>query len=203
MPATTGLTVEEIHAAADGLDAQGLRPTLNAIRKAVGRGSFTTISAAMSSWQPPQASVTTAQEPVPDAVAERADSFTAQLWALAVAAAEERIAAQKEELAAERAELVATRDEAVALADAITAELDEHRATSATQIEQLSEQLEQAATSLADAQQAGEQYRADAEQAKVAAAELTGRLGALTDERDQLRADLAAAQQEIGRLAQE
>ena len=203
MPATTGLTVEEIHAAADGLDAQGLRPTLNAIRKAVGRGSFTTISAAMSSWQPPQASVTTAQEPVPDAVAERADSFTAQLWALAVAAAEERIAAQKEELAAERAELVATRDEAVALADAITAELDEHRATSATQVEQLTEQLEQAATSLAAAQQAGEQYRDGAEQAKVTAAELTGKLAALTEERDRLSADLANAQQEIGRLAQE
>ena len=202
MPATTGLTVEEIHAAADGLDAQGLRPTLNAIRKAVGRGSFTTISAAMSSWQPPQASVTTAHEPVPDAVAERADGFAAQLWALAVAAADERIAAQKEELAAERAELVATRDEAVALADAITAELDEHRATSAAQIQQLTEQLDQAAASLAAAQETGERYRADAEQAKVAAAELAGKLGALTEERDQLRSDLATVQREIGRLSQ-
>ena len=203
MPATTGLTVEEIHAAADGLDAQGLRPTLQAVRKALGRGSFTTISAAMSSWRPPQASVTTAEEPVPDAVAERAAGFAAQLWALAVAAAEERIAAQKEELAAERAELVATRDEAVALADAITAELDEQRAASAAQIQQLTEQLEQAAASLAAAQQSGEQYRAAAEQAKVAAAELVGKLGALTDERDRLSTDLATAQQEIGRLAQE
>ena len=40
------------------------------------------------------------------------------------------------------------------LADAITAELDEHRATSAAQIQQLTEQLEQAQASLAAAQQA-------------------------------------------------
>ena len=200
MPATTGLTVEEIHAAADGLDAQGQRPTLQAVRKALGRGSFTTISAAMSSWRPPQASVMSAEEPVPGAVAERTDVFAAQLWALAVAAADERIAAQKQELAAERAELVATRDEAVALADAITAELDEQRAAAATEARQYTERLEQAALNIAAAQHQGEGYRAEAEQTKVAAAELTGTLTALTAERDRLSADLAAAQTQIGRL---
>ncbi len=203
MPATTGLTVEEIHAAADGLDAQGLRPTLQAVRKALGRGSFTTISAAMSSWRPPQASVTSAEEPVPATVSERADVFAAQLWALAVAAADERIAAQKQELAAERAELVATRDEAVALADAITAELDEHRAASATQVQQLTERLEQAAVTLAAAQEQGEGYRAEAEAAKVTAAELTGTLAALAAERDRLSGELAAAHRDKEQLAAE
>jgi len=203
MPATTGLTVEEIHAAADGLDAQGLRPTLQAVRKALGRGSFTTISAAMSSWRPPQASVTSAEEPVPGAVSERADVFAAQLWALAVAAADDRMAAQKQELAAERAELVATRDEAVALADAITAELDEHRAASATQVQQLTERLEQAAVNLAAAQEQGEGYRAEAEQAKVTAAELTGTLAALAAERDRLSSELAAAHRDKEQLAAE
>jgi len=203
MPATTGLTVEEIHAAADGLDAQGLRPTLQAVRKALGRGSFTTISDAMSSWRPPQTAVATTDDPVPEVVSERGEAFAQQVWALAMAAAEQRVAAQKEELAAERAELVATRDEAVALADAITAELDEQRATSAAQVQQLTEQLEQTAASLAAAQEQGEQYRAAAEQAKVTAAELSGKLGALVEERDRLSAELATAQREIGRLTQE
>jgi len=42
--------------------------------------------------------------------------------------------------------------------------------------------------------------RAEAEQVKVAAAELAGTLTALTAERDRLSADLAAAQTQIGRL---
>jgi chromosome segregation ATPase len=203
MPATTGLTVEEIHAAADGLDAQGQRPTLQAVRKALGRGSFTTISAAMSSWRPPQASVMSAEEPVPGAVAERTEAYAAQLWALAAAAADERIAVQKQELAAERAELVATRDEAVALADAITAELDEQRAAAATEARQYTERLEQAALNIAAAQHQGEGYRAEAEQAKVAAAELTGTLTALTAERDRLSSELAAVHRDKDQLAAE
>ena len=73
MPATAGLTVEEIHAAADGLDAQGLRPTLQAVRKALGRGSFTTISAAMSSWRPPEANVMSAEETKEFVAKEEAD----------------------------------------------------------------------------------------------------------------------------------
>ena len=45
------LTVAQIHQAADELDAEGIRPTLAAVRKRVGSGSFTTISEAMTSWR--------------------------------------------------------------------------------------------------------------------------------------------------------
>jgi chromosome segregation ATPase len=157
----------------------------------------------MSSWRPPQASVMSAEEPVPGAVAERTEAYAAQLWALAAAAADERIAVQKQELAAERAELVATRDEAVALADAITAELDEQRAAAATEARQYTERLEQAALNIAAAQHQGEGYRAEAEQAKVAAAELTGTLTALTAERDRLSSELAAVHRDKDQLAAE
>ena len=41
------LTAEQIHTAADALVEAGERPTLAAVRRAVGGGSFTTISEAM------------------------------------------------------------------------------------------------------------------------------------------------------------
>ena len=45
------LTVAQIHQAADEIDAEGQRPTLAAVRKRLGSGSFTTISEAMASWR--------------------------------------------------------------------------------------------------------------------------------------------------------
>ena len=44
------ITKKAIFDAADVLDAGGQRPTLAALRKAVGGGSFTTISEAMKEW---------------------------------------------------------------------------------------------------------------------------------------------------------
>ncbi|MGC8733093.1 MAG: DNA-binding protein [Halothiobacillaceae bacterium] len=44
------LTRGDIWAAADRLDAEGKVPTLAAVRKALGSGSFTTISKAMREW---------------------------------------------------------------------------------------------------------------------------------------------------------
>lgn len=45
------VTNEEIHSIADELVAKGQRPTLAAIRKALGGGSFSTISEAMKEWR--------------------------------------------------------------------------------------------------------------------------------------------------------
>ena len=42
------VTREQIFAVADELDAAGQKPTLAAVRKALGGGSFTTISEAMN-----------------------------------------------------------------------------------------------------------------------------------------------------------
>ena len=45
------ITREQIWAAADEIDAAGQNPTLAAVRKAVGGGSFTTIQDAMTEWK--------------------------------------------------------------------------------------------------------------------------------------------------------
>ena len=41
------ITTQQIHAIADQLHEQGIKPTLAEVRKALGGGSFTTISEAM------------------------------------------------------------------------------------------------------------------------------------------------------------
>jgi hypothetical protein len=48
------LTTQDIHATADTLAEQGVKPTLAEVRKALGGGSFTTISDAMKSWRQEQ-----------------------------------------------------------------------------------------------------------------------------------------------------
>jgi hypothetical protein len=45
------LTKDQIWAVADRLAAEGKAPTLAAVRKALGSGSFTTISEAMREWR--------------------------------------------------------------------------------------------------------------------------------------------------------
>ena len=196
-----GLTTEQVHAAADELDALGVRPTLAAVRKKLGRGSFSTISDAMSSWRASAAAGLPAPlAPVPEAVSERMGTFAAAVWAAAVAAADEQVAAQREDLAAERAELVATRDQAVAAAGAATAELEQHKTDTAAHLAALSADLDQARDGLQQARREAQQHREQSEAARVQVAELSGQLGALGAERYRLTADLAESQQQIGRL---
>lgn len=48
------LTTDKIHETADMLSEQSIKPTLAEVRKALGGGSFTTISEAMKSWRQEQ-----------------------------------------------------------------------------------------------------------------------------------------------------
>lgn len=196
------LTTEQIHAAADSLDAEGVRPTLAAVRKRLGAGSFTTISEAMSSWRSARdaAAAVKAGEPVPDDVAERGTVLVREVWAAAQAAAATRVAAERDELAASRAELEAMRDEAVALADSLTVELDQLRATTKAELAGLAEQL---AAAQADAETARTEVtaaRTGEQAAQVANAKITGQLETLTAERDRLAQELATANKHIGAL---
>jgi len=66
------ITREQIWAAADELDAAGQNPTLSAVRKAVGGGSFTTIQEAMAEWKARRASreASIQQEPAPQIITD-------------------------------------------------------------------------------------------------------------------------------------
>lgn len=148
------LETPQIHAAADRLAAEGKRPTLALVRKALGGGSFTTISEAMQTWRQQQTAeheLTTVE--IPTAVEDRLQQLKAALWQAALAEAETRLAAEREALAAAREEAqaaVVEANDAVATLEAEAAEreaelaaLREQLATAQTEITTLRGEAEQ------------------------------------------------------------
>ncbi|ATE62905.1 DNA-binding protein [Thauera sinica] len=119
------ISKEQIFTIADELDAAGQNPTLAAVRKVLGGGSFTTISEAMNEWKARKAEKETPlRQPAPEAVAERLAEFGAEVWALALELANGRLASEREALDAARVQLEAERQEAAELADQVSAELE-------------------------------------------------------------------------------
>ena len=127
------ITAEQIFAVADELDAAGQNPTLAAVRKVLGGGSFTTISEAMTEWKARKAAKETPlREPAPTMLAERLTEFGAELWATALELANGRLAAERAALEASRMQLETEKAEAAELADQVTAELEETKARVST-----------------------------------------------------------------------
>lgn len=180
------ITKERIWAAADELDAAGLNPTLAAVRKAVGSGSFTTIQEAITEWKARRsAKATPAMEPPPPAIAERMTELGAQIWSVAQDMAHARLAADREALAIEREQTEAERREAMELADSLSGELDQARARIAS--------LETSEADSRAAQQQAGQRLATAE-ARVMSLEEQSR--ALISERDQAREEATSAREQ-------
>lgn len=127
------ISKQQIFEIADELDAKGQNPTLAAVRKALGSGSFTTISEAMNDWRS-QKNAQTAQirEPAPQTITDKLAELGVDVWAVALDMANNRLAAEREALEVARAEMEAARQEAAELADQLTAELDEAKARIAT-----------------------------------------------------------------------
>jgi hypothetical protein len=175
------ISKKSIFDAADALDAAGQRPTLAALRKAVGGGSFTTISEAMKEWWASRAlREAPAREPAPAVVGERLSEVAGEIWALALQLANDRLVGEREAFDAARAQAEQEKVEAVELADAVTAELEAlqgklsaleegertARQEAVTQGEQLAASRERAAT--AEARAAEIERRADDLNAELA-----------------------------------
>ena len=133
------ITKDQIFAAADEIDAAGQNATLAAVRKALGGGSFTTISEGMTEWKARKAAKETPlREPPPPAVADRLSELGTEIWSAALELANGRLAGEREALEAARQQLEADKAEAAELADQVTAELEVAKAAllSATAAEQ-------------------------------------------------------------------
>ena len=118
-------TRERIFQIADELDTQGHNPTLAAVRKALGGGSFTTISEAMTDWKTKKAArEKPAATPAPQAITDRLVEFGQELWALGLHVANGRLTAEREALNALKAQLDTEKAEAAELTDQLAAELD-------------------------------------------------------------------------------
>jgi hypothetical protein len=162
------ISKQAIFDAADALDAGGQRPTLAALRKAVGGGSFTTISEAMKEyWAVRALREAPVSEPAPAVVGERLSEVAGEIWGLALQVANERLASEREAFDVARVQAADEKQEAVELADAVTAELEAlqgkisvlesaelaARQDAATQREQLAASRERAATAEARAEE--------------------------------------------------
>lgn len=141
------ITTQDIHAAADKLQAEGQQPTLAAVRAALGGGSFTTISEAMKQWKAAQQQTAAPiREAAPAAVAERMAEVAGEVWSIAQSMANDRLTSEREALDAARVEMEQAQAEAAELADQLAADLDAAKA----QIEQDSDALKSAQAEIAD-----------------------------------------------------
>ena len=140
------ITTQQIHSIADQLHEQGIKPTLAEVRKALGGGSFTTISEAMKSWrQDNKEEEQLRQVELPSGITERLQTLGADVWQTAVDIANDRLVKDREALESikakaqeavktlesEQADLLEQLDEVTATAEAtaitaaqVTAERD-------------------------------------------------------------------------------
>ena len=114
------ITKETIFSAAAELATAGSAATLAAVRKAVGGGSYTTISEALKEWRAlPQPAPRQAGAP---ALPERLANAFNDAWGIALEAA-------SAQFNAERAELAQARQEAADLAEQLRIDLEHAQAT--------------------------------------------------------------------------
>ena len=107
------LTTQDIHAAADQLQEQGVKPTLAEVRKALGGGSFTTISDAMQSWKREQQEEQELQQvDLPSGITERLHTLGADMWQTAIDMANDRLSKEREALEVVKIKAQAEMDEA-------------------------------------------------------------------------------------------
>jgi len=169
------LTQDQIFAAADQVAAAGQQPTMQAVRQALGSGSYSTIGPVLHAWrtqrQQQQQQAPVAGEPVPGPVAAKAADLAAGIWAEALALADSRLQSERAALEQARIEIEGERAEAVATADALQSELEQVRAD----LEQARQQMQDEQQQVAQAQA---QARADLDAARLDAARMAGHVEA-------------------------
>ena len=93
------ITRDQIYAVANTLNSQGTRPTLAAIRRLLGTGSFTTISEALNEWKMLQSTETASKqikEAPPESFRNQLQAFGSSLWSDALTLASDRFNADRE-----------------------------------------------------------------------------------------------------------
>jgi chromosome segregation ATPase len=183
-------TTTRIFEIADELDAAGHNPTLASVRKALGGGSYTTISQAMTEWRARKAAKETpVQEAAPQAITELLEQLGTDIWTQALQICNGRLSSEREALENDRQGIEAQRQEAADLADQLSSELEAARQEATdlrkqldvaqSTVKGLGDQLRDRERDLAVAQ-----VRAD--EIKTRAAQLTDQLKAATTQNAQL-----------------
>lgn len=191
------ITKDQIFAIADDLDAAGQNPTLAAVRKALGGGSFTTISEGMTEWKAKKAAKEQPlREPAPTVIAERLNELGADIWSMALELANGRLASEREALEGARIQLEAEKAEAAEMADLVTAELEEAKVSlvQATAAEGVARgEADALRNQLAAVQLQAATAEARAGEIEKRVADLNAELGRINQQNTDLVAGLAAA----------
>lgn len=198
------ITTQQIHAIADQLQEQGIKPTLAEVRKALGGGSFTTISEAMKSWrQDNQEEAQLRQVELPSGITERLQTLGADMWQTAVDIANDRLVKEREALESIKTKAQAETDEAQEAVKTLESEqadllgqLDEVTATAeaaAITAAQVTAERDILTQTLSDTQ-----HQLELERAKTVAAQ--AQLGDLRSSFDQQAKELNANISKVAKL---
>lgn len=179
-------TLDQIHAAAESLAADGKKPTLAAVRAMVG-GSYSTLSPALARWRAQQDQTSTSPtitDSVPPVVSQSLLVAAATAWREAQSLAQAQIDAERDQLALARAQADDQVSDALAAADASAADADAARQA----LIDLQQQYQDLIQALAVAKALTIELRADRDAARTAAtssadlaSEMRGRLAALEE----------------------
>lgn len=193
------LTQAKVFDTADQLVADGQNPTLANVRRALGSGSFTTISEFMTEWKAKQhVSNQPIIEAAPEAVSQRLSELGNEIWAVALSMANARLSSEREALEQQRGELEAERREAVELADAISTDLDELQ----TRHDAAIENIQQSNELLADRQNTNLSLAKQLESAEVRLEEHKARMNDLKAELKHAHEDINAQRKQLAEAQQ-
>lgn len=195
------VTKQSVFDAANALKDKGQKPTIDAIRKALGGGSFSPISELLKEWRAGEAASQAAApmiDQAPAALQERFGAVLASAWADALALANDRLESERRALATTREALEADKADAIAFANSLEADLEAAQLT----IRQLTDaaaaaekkHADQLATLAADAAQLREmldQVEADHQATTAAKTELAKALGDTRKQQESAQADVA------------
>lgn len=115
------LTKEEIFAAADAIAREGRQPRVADVHKALGRGSYTTITDAMREWRESnKPAAAAAPDVAPEAISGRLTALGNELWALARQTAQDELQKDRDALEEVKSSMYEQQRETAELADALS-----------------------------------------------------------------------------------
>jgi chromosome segregation ATPase len=179
------ITREQIIQAAEALAAEGVNPSMQAVRDRLGGGSYATISPALRDWRESRQAQTAAVLEMPAEMKGALERAGAELWRTASTLATQQLEAIRAEAQERIAAATQERDEALA-------EIARHEAA----LEEQTKTAHQAQAALAEAR--GEAHRFETESAALAA-----RLDDRQREVEDLKAQLAKQDGRLDRLQAE
>lgn len=184
------ITNEQVSAVADALKAEGIAPTLRAVRERLGTGSMGTINKLLQQWKAGQERQAAAAPNLPPALQRAVLDFMAAELAAARAPLESDLAEQQQAAA----DLSAENERQAATIEDLNAQLDQLAAEKAT----AEGRAEQLAADLAGTKDDAARERQAAEAARTELAKATLRLETMP----RLEADLDAMRAELARERQ-